>query len=258
MTERARPVAYGGRLTVAPRWPGQGAAVALAAAVAVVLVPIPAVAGVGDEALILRCGKPTLNKVALTFDDGPTRRFTPRVLQILEREKVKATFFVLGEMARREPDLVKRIHQAGHLLAAHSYSHPKRGSLAEWREEMRRTDEAVRAAGQELAPYFRPPHGKITAAVRQAASERGYAIVLYTLLSSDWTRPGAEALVRQVVRVLAPGGVVVLHDGGGERSQTVAALPEIIRGLRQKGLEPVRLDELLGPKPGLETCARSR
>lgn len=225
------------------------------------LATMPLAAGAepsGGGPLVLRCGKPELRKVALTFDDGPTARFTPSVLQILSRERVRAAFFVLGGLARYQPRLLERIHREGHLVASHSFSHPKRGDLESWRGELRRTVEAVRAAGLELSPYFRPPHGKLTPAVRQAAGELGYTIILYTLLSSDWTRPGKEALVRQVVGGLGPGGIVVLHDGGGDRGQTVAALPEIIRGLRGKGLEPVRLDELLGPRPKLEQCARAR
>lgn len=235
-------------------WPLLGVLVAA-------LATMPAVAGAepsGSGPLVLRCGKPELRKVALTFDDGPTARHTPAVLQILSSEKVRAAFFVLGGLARYQPRLLERIHREGHLLASHSFSHPKRGDLESWRRELRLTVEAVRAAGLELSPYFRPPHGKLTPAVRQAAGELGYTIILYTLLSSDWTRPGKEALVRQVVGGLGPGGIVVLHDGGGDRDQTVAALPEIIRGLRRRGLEPVRLDELLGPQPKLEQCARAR
>ena len=209
----------------------------------------------GGEALVLRCASPSRQQVALTFDDGPTGKFTPKVLAILKQHKVRATFFVLGGMAKRNPSLLRQIRDEGHLVASHSYSHPKRGSVETWRDELTRTDEAIRAAGVTPAPYFRPPHGTVTQAVRQVCSELHQTIILYTLLSSDWTRPGKDALVRQVVGTLAPGGVVVLHDGGGERGQTVAALPAIIEGLRKKGLEPVRLDELLGKAPKVEACA---
>ncbi len=214
--------------------------------------------GGAATATVLRCAAPTVQKVALTFDDGPTRKHTTRMLAILKQHKVKATFFVLGGAARQGPELLKRIIEEGHLVATHSYSHPKKGSLEDWRKELRRTAEVIEKAGVKLSPYFRPPHGIITPQVKQAAGELGYSIILYTLLSSDWTRPGAAALTKQVVRTMAPGGIVVMHDGGGDRSQTVEALPEIIRGLRKKGLEPVRLDELLGPKPEvIESCARA-
>jgi peptidoglycan/xylan/chitin deacetylase (PgdA/CDA1 family) len=211
-----------------------------------------------NGALVVRCGSPDRKQVALTFDDGPTTKHTPEVLAILRQHKVRATFFVLGENAARLPRLLRRIVEEGHLVASHSWDHPKHGSLADWRAQLERTDEAIRKAGVTPAPYYRPPHGKLTRAVRQVCLERAQTIVLYTLLSSDWTRPGTAALVKQVVGVSAAGGIVVLHDGGGERSQTVAALPEIIRGLRGKGLEPVRLDLLLGASPKLESCARAR
>ncbi len=228
--------------------------------VLLLLAAAPALAApASDEgALVLRCGAPDRQQVALTFDDGPTVKHTPQVLALLKTHNAKATFFVLGEMAKRNPALLRQIRDEGHLVASHSFSHPKRGSVESWRDELKRTDAAVRAAGVVPSPYFRPPHGTVTRAVRQVCAELGQTIVLYTLLSSDWTRPGKEALVRQVVGTLAPGGIVVLHDGGGERSQTVAALAEIITGLRAKGLEPVRLDELLGKTPRLEACARAK
>jgi len=220
--------------------------------------PTPAQAGGRpQDVLVLRCGSPATPRVAITFDDGPTRKYTPRVLAILKQHGVKATFFVLGQSARREPELLRRIVAEGHLLASHSWDHPKRAPIDAWREQLRRTAEAVSSAGLKLAPYYRPPHGTVTDDVKTVCAELGYTIVLYTLLSSDWTRPGAAALERQVVRTLAPGGIVVVHDGGGDRSQTVEALPAILRGLRAKGLSPVRLDELLGPTPRLETCARN-
>jgi peptidoglycan-N-acetylglucosamine deacetylase len=210
------------------------------------------------EAQPIRCGPEDAKQVALTFDDGPTAHFTPQVLAILKQHKVKATFFVLGQQAHHSPDLVRRVVEEGHLLATHSYSHPKRLSLEKWREELQRTQQALLAARVQPSAFFRPPHGIINDAVKTACGERGLQIILYTLLSSDWQRPGAEALVKQVVSRSAPGGIIVLHDGGGDRRQTVEALPAIIRGLRQRGLEPVRLDALLGPAPKAHPCARAQ
>lgn len=210
------------------------------------------------KVLALRCGSPTKQAVALTFDDGPTHQFTPKILSILRQHHVKATFFVLGQLAWRHADLLREIDKEGHLLAIHSWDHPRRASLEEWRTQLRRTKEAITRAGLTPSNYFRPPHGTVTPAVHQACAEQNLIIVLYTLLSSDWTRPGSAALIKQVLGTMAPGGIVVLHDGGGDRKQTVEALPEIIRGLRRKGLEPVRLDELLGPQPKIEPCARPK
>jgi peptidoglycan-N-acetylglucosamine deacetylase len=193
-------------------------------------------------------------RVAVTFDDGPTPKQTRRVLAILKRAGVRATFFVLGQQVRRSPQLLKEIVEEGHLVAIHSWDHPKRASREEWRRQIRRTEEAIAAAlgagGGAASHYYRPPHGTVTPEVREVCGELGYTIVLYTLLSSDWLRPGVEELRRQVVGKLAGGGIVVLHDGGGDRRQTIEALPSILEGLRAKGLEPVRLDELLGVAPG--------
>jgi peptidoglycan-N-acetylglucosamine deacetylase len=195
--------------------------------------------------------------VALTFDDGPTPQYTRNVLSILRQQKVKATFFMLGQQAHRFPKLVGEVEKEGHLIASHSWDHPKRRPLEEWRRQLQLTRQAFLAAGVRVSPYFRPPHGLVNEAVTQACAEQGYLIVLYTVLSSDWQRPGVEALERQVIGRLENGGIVVLHDGGGDRSQTIEALPHIISGLRHKGLEPVRLDELLGDNPRAETCARA-
>jgi peptidoglycan/xylan/chitin deacetylase (PgdA/CDA1 family) len=227
----------------------------LAATLAAAL-PGEAASAPAPQATVLRCGKPADRRVALTFDDGPNRTHTRHVLAILRRHNAKATFFVLGASASRNPDLVKQIATEGHLVASHSWDHPKRISLEEWRTQIQRTREAIRKAGVSPSAYLRPPHGIINKAVKQACAEQGLTIVLYTLLSSDWTLPGKDKLVRQVVGKLAPGGIVVLHDGGGDRRQTVEALPEIIRGLRGKGLELARLDELLGQDPKVEECAR--
>jgi peptidoglycan/xylan/chitin deacetylase (PgdA/CDA1 family) len=208
-------------------------------------------------AKIVRCGLPTSKQVALTFDDGPyrSRGQTERVLEILARKRVKATFFIVGRLARRYPKLLRRTHSEGHLLASHSWDHPKRQSRKGWISQLRRTEAAVRRAGVPLSRYYRPPHGITNALVRKVCGELGYTIVLYTLLSSDWRRPGVPALIKQVTHRLHRGGIVVLHDGGGDRRQTIAALPAIIDGLRKRGLEPVRLDRLLEGGSKQQACA---
>jgi peptidoglycan/xylan/chitin deacetylase (PgdA/CDA1 family) len=198
----------------------------------------------------VRCGDPRAGpRVALTFDDGPSR-FTPKLLDVLRRERVPATFFVLGRLVRRHPALVRRIHAEGHLVANHSFDHPKRASIEAWRRQIQRTEELIRAAGVPVARFFRPPHGVVRPALLRLCHELGYTVVLYTLLSSDWELPGVKALVSQVLHRVAPGSIVVLHDAGGNRQQTLDALPDIIRGLRRKGFA------LLGPTPRPLPCAR--
>jgi len=204
----------------------------------------------------VRCGDPRSGpRVALTFDDGPSR-FTPRLLDVLRRERVKATFFVLGRLVRRHPALVRRMHAEGHLVANHSFNHPKRAPVEELRRQILETERLIRAAGVSPAPYFRPPHGVVRPSLLRLCHELGYTVVLYTLLSSDWEIPGVDALIRQVLHRTAPGSIVVLHDAGGNRRQTLEALPGIIGGLRRKGFSLVTLDALLGPTPRPVPCAR--
>lgn len=212
----------------------------------------------GSLPSVIRCGDKASKQVALTFDDGPYTRHrqTERILAILKKRRVKASFFLLGRMVRRYPHLVRRIAEAGHLIATHSWDHPRRASIAEWRQQFERTNEVLRAAGVKASRFYRPPHGIVTAEVEALCRRLGYTIVLYTLLSSDWRKPGAEALRREVVGRTRSGGIVVLHDGGGDRRQTVEALPGIIDGLRRKGLEPVRLDALFEGGAHREGCGR--
>ncbi|MCK5800769.1 MAG: polysaccharide deacetylase family protein, partial [Deltaproteobacteria bacterium] len=213
-----------------------------------------------EFAPVVRCGLPKGGHVALTFDDGPYRGRgqTRRILAILRRAHVKATFFVLGRLARRYPDLLRHIHDEGHLIANHSWDHPRRQTRAGWISQLTRTERAIRAAGVAPSRYYRPPHGITNTLVRRVCAKLGYTIVLYTLLSSDWRRPGVAPLVRQVTRRLHDGGIVVLHDGGGNRTQTIEALPGIIQGLRARGLEPVRLDRLLEGGAKRRGCAKRR
>lgn len=212
-----------------------------------------------QPAVSIRCGNPHLKKVALTFDDGPSQPYTKQILAILRQHQVAATFFILGRAASHAPNLTRQIAAEGHLLANHSWDHPRHASLAEWRWQLQHTAEIIHSIGNlNLSSYFRPPHGTITPAIRQACSEQGYFIVLYTLLSSDWQGAQAADLTRQVVAGLNPGGIVVLHDGGGQRVQTVQALPDIIRGLRKRGLSLVRLDDLLGSTPQSWPCKLPR
>ncbi|MCC6750821.1 MAG: polysaccharide deacetylase family protein [Deltaproteobacteria bacterium] len=207
--------------------------------------------------LVVRCGQPRPPRVALTFDDGPHPRFTREILAILKEHKVKATFFVLGGLARIFPQILREIEAQGHLLANHSWNHPRTDTPDGWRTQIQRTQDVIRKAGAHPTQYYRPPHGIVTPVVKQLATELALTIVLYTVLSSDWQGMKAEALTQQVVKGLRPGGIVVLHDGGRNRTETVKAVPGIIKGLREKGLEPVRLDELLAAEaPDPKGCHR--
>jgi peptidoglycan-N-acetylglucosamine deacetylase len=162
------------------------------------------------------------NELALTFDDGPNATWTPRLLEILARHEVRATFFLLGSRAECEPELVRRITAAGHLIGNHSWSHPNlsRGSSGRVREELLRTKEALEQITGLPVKFFRPPFGARRPAVLRIARELGLTPVLWNVMTSDWSEPSAERIADQLTKKI--GGQrrrgraanIVLHDGG--------------------------------------------
>ncbi|MER3409136.1 MAG: hypothetical protein C4306_03320 [Thermoleophilia bacterium] len=179
--------------------------------------------------------------VALTFDDGPSH-YTRAVLAVLRRLRARATFFVVGELAARRPALVRAELGAGMAVQSHSYSHPYRPPFDRQprpriRAEIERTKALLDRLGAR-ASLFRPPGGAFSPYVLEAAGAAGQRVVLWSVDPQDW-RPSASPgeIARRVLRAARPGSIVLLHDGGGNRSATVKALPAIIRGLRRKGLK---------------------
>ncbi|MEV4410594.1 polysaccharide deacetylase family protein [Catellatospora sp. NPDC049609] len=176
--------------------------------------------------------------VALTFDDGPHGTWTPRVLDALKARGVKATFCLVGTQAKGHPELVRRIVAEGHTLCNHSWNHEtKLGTLSEAaiRANMQRTNDAIHAAvpGAPIR-YFRHPGGAWTAAAVKVSRQLGMSPLGWTVDPQDWRRPSASTIASRVVKNTRAGGVVLLHDAGGDRANTLAALPTIISGLRGK------------------------
>ena len=202
--------------------------------------------------------------VALTFDDGPDPDFTPQILDILKAKRVPATFFVVGENALPHPRLLNRILDEGHELGNHSYTHPNMAYLSPRgvRLELNATERLVEAytgRGMRLfrAPYFgdAEPTTADELGPALAAQESGYLNVGLHVDPADWRRPGVEAIVQRTVEQVETGSqdrsgnIVLLHDAGGDRSQTVAALPQIIDQLRAKGYRFVSASALGGLTP---------
>jgi len=185
--------------------------------------------------------------VALTFDDGPWPGQTAKILDILESEHVPATFFVLGLRLKREPDLAKRIVAEGHSIGNHTYRHVNLDGAKPdvLRREIRGTNDMIRWTTGVKPKWFRPPMGQIDGPAYKEIASAGLKPVLWTVDPQDW-RHGAEAgaIARSVIAAAKPGSVILLHDGGGDRSQTIRALPWIIHELRAKGYEFVLLDDL--------------
>jgi peptidoglycan/xylan/chitin deacetylase (PgdA/CDA1 family)/sulfur carrier protein ThiS len=184
--------------------------------------------------------------VALTFDDGPSPEYTPRILAMLRRLHVHATFFAIGYLADQYPDLIRSELHAGMTLGNHSYNHPEvppfdQLPLRLIEDEIELGAQSLRRAGADPR-LFRPPGGGFSAAVVRAAEQQGERIVLWSVDPRDW-QPGATArqIARNVLTAVRPGSIIELHDGGGDRSATIAALPTIVRGIRHRGLHLVAL-----------------
>lgn len=175
--------------------------------------------------------------VGLTFDDGPDPRNTPRLLRVLRKYRVKAVFCLWGDHVRQHPEIVRRIARAGHVLCNHTMHHDDMGT---WpadriRADLEQANAVIRQAvpGARI-PYFRAPYGSWgqTPAV---AAQLGMQPLGWRLAVADWEPPGTDELVRRLEEGVTPGAVVLLHDGGGDRSQTVEAVDRIIPRLRAKG-----------------------
>jgi len=175
--------------------------------------------------------------VYLTFDDGPHPQYTAQVLTILRRYGVRATFFELGRHAARYPYLTKRTDLYGHSVQNHTWSHPdlRKVNWATFKSQIQSTDRALRAQTGYTPRCLRPPYGATNSVVSRRAVAVGKKIVLWSVDPRDWSRPGTAVIVRRVLANIRSGSVVLLHDGGGDRRQTVAALPTILKTLKARG-----------------------
>ena len=194
-------------------------------------------------------------KVALTFDDGPDPRFTPQILDLLAREHVPAAFFVIGTQAARAPELVRRAAEAGHLIGNHSFTHPDVDNVSDLRlkTELEGTSRLIESIIGCRPLLYRPPaladiapRTAAGAAAFARAGSLGYLVVDANIDPRDWEQRSSQRIVDETLAQAAHGGVILLHDGGGDRSATVRALPQIIAGLRARGLQFVPLSTLVG------------
>ncbi|MFF5204985.1 polysaccharide deacetylase family protein [Streptosporangium sp. NPDC000396] len=195
----------------------------------------------------IRHGRRTDAKVALTFDDGPHPPFTGQILDVLERYAVPAAFFCVGLHATAGSQEVARMSEAGHVIGNHTWSHPFLPDLSrdQLDEQIERTHEVLALAGGTPSNLFRPPYGSRTPEVVGWLGARDLRTVLWDVEPSDWAMPGADVIAQRVLEQAQPGSVVLMHDGGGDRSQTVEALPAVIEGLLDRGHRIVPLTELL-------------
>ncbi len=178
--------------------------------------------------------------VYLTFDDGPHPTWTPRVLELLELYEAPATFFVLGQSATRYPEIVERMVAEGHEAENHTFDHVwlDKAPRDLFISQVTAADDALHAAaGGRVDPIacLRPPYAAMNEHTRDLAAELGKSVVLWSVDTQDWRRPGAGQIASHVLTNVRPGSIILMHDGGGERSQTVAALGTILDALTSRG-----------------------
>jgi peptidoglycan/xylan/chitin deacetylase (PgdA/CDA1 family)/GT2 family glycosyltransferase len=200
-------------------------------------------------------GRMSPGEVSLTFDDGPDPTWTPRIADLLEREGVPATFFVVGENATRYPELVDDLQRRGFELGNHTFSHANLTQLPSWQLDLQMslTESAIAGSAGVRPRLMRPPYSADKSAVGEgdlaafkAVAESGYLVALSTIDSEDWRRPGVDEIVSNSIPESGRGGVVLLHDGGGDRDQTVEALERLIPALRERGFRFTTLSQIAG------------
>lgn len=181
--------------------------------------------------------RPTAKYVYLSFDDGPNPPYTNQVLDLLDRYGARATFFEIGENVAKNPATTRRVHQRGQSVQNHTWSHPdlRKLSSSAFRSQVLDTDRVIRAQTGVTPTCLRPPYGSVNATVRSRAAALHKSIKLWTVDPRDWSRPGTSTIVHRVLDAVRPGSVVLMHDGGGIRDQTVAALSTILRTLKARG-----------------------
>ncbi|MEV6602158.1 bifunctional polysaccharide deacetylase/glycosyltransferase family 2 protein [Actinoplanes sp. NPDC051346] len=213
-----------------------------------------AVQRLGPSTAVSSRGMPA-KTIALTFDDGPDPRWTPRILDVLARHRAHATFFQVGSQVNKHPELARRALAEGHEIGSHTFTHADVAVLPDWRldAELTLTANAVAAATGRRPVLLRPPYSSKPAAVTAAehrahrrAAEAGYLLVLTDLDTGDWRRPGADAIAAAARPQGRAGAVVMMHDSGGDRAQTVAALDLLIPAMQAKGYRFITVSEGLG------------
>jgi peptidoglycan/xylan/chitin deacetylase (PgdA/CDA1 family) len=209
-----------------------------------------AVASVLAYTPFVRQGGGRGHDVALTFDDGPGP-YTPGVLDVLERYHVHATFFTIGRMLRYFGASTAREVQDGDVIGDHTENHPMLAQMSahEQREELFEAIARIEFLGAPRSDLFRPPYGSFNATTFHLLHQLKLLMVLWSVDTNDYTQPGVGVIVERALAGAHPGAIILMHDGGGNREETIAALPAIIRGLRARHLNIVTVPQLLLDEP---------
>lgn len=195
------------------------------------------------------------HQVAITFDDGPDPTWTPRVLDVLRGKGVKAAFFLVGQQAENYPGLVRQLVDEGHEIGSHTYTHTNLALCSEQRVrlELDATERLIESITGRSTTLFRPPYNADSRPSQlseivplEIAQDLNYLTVLESIDPEDWAQPGADVILQRIKQQRKAGSIILLHDAGGDRSQTVEALPRIIDYLRARGDQIVPLSQLIG------------
>jgi peptidoglycan/xylan/chitin deacetylase (PgdA/CDA1 family) len=203
--------------------------------------PVRPVGCTGGAAGELRNGPRDRDVVALTFDDGPSS-YTEGFLDVLRDKHVEATFFEIGQEVAGRAEVMRRILREGDEIGNHTTHHGFYPGYA----DLAQTDALIRGATHFEPCLFRPPGGAVNSSVVAAAGEAGLQTILWDVDPADWSTPGSAAVYSRVVSAAQPGSIILMHDGGGDRAGTLAALPRIIDTLRGRGYRFATVTQLLG------------
>jgi peptidoglycan-N-acetylglucosamine deacetylase len=195
---------------------------------------------------------PGSKQIALTYDDGPNDPHTLKLLEVLARHEVRATFFMIGRYVRQRPEIAREVARAGHVIGNHTFTHPLLifESAARTRTELVECRTALTDAVGEHSNLFRPPFGGRRPATLRIARELGLKTVMWNVTGYDWNAPPAAAIEKKVARQIRGGDVILLHDGGhkamgADRGQTVIATDNLIRRHRDQGFEFVTVTKMM-------------
>lgn len=190
----------------------------------------------------------TEKKIALTFDDGPHYKYTEEILDILDEYDIKATFFIVGQLAERYPEIIMREIKEGHEIASHTWSHPKLTEISEaaLTKEFENTERFLYDLAEYEPKLFRPPEGKYNNCILRIAGELDYEVILWTVDTRDWAHTPSSQIVTNVINNTKPGSIILCHDFIGIDSPTPDALRAFIPKLLNDGYKFVTVSELIG------------
>ena len=196
-------------------------------------------------------GNPDLPEIALTFDDGPAPQYTEAILAVLRRYHVKATFFMLGRWVQQYPDLAREVVADGHAVGDHTWSHADLTQLSESQamQELTSTRDIIQQVTGVKTTLFRPPYRAYNRQILDLAFSLHLSTILWSIDPHDWEKPGVGPIISTALGNAQNGAIILMHDGGGDRSQTVEALPKIIEQLQAQGFTFVTIPQMLSHLP---------